>query len=200
METDEYSEKEFFIMKKKFGTEELVLCALFTALTAVGAFIQIPVPGMDYFTLQFLFVLMAGMLLGSRDGGIAVGVYVLLGLFGLPVFAAGGGITYLFRPSFGYLAGFIVAAFVTGFISEHLRKRDFAGYLLSAFGGFVVTYGIGLVYKYLMLNFYVGEKTAFVLVIADCFPLDMPGDIVLCIISALLAVRLVPIMKRIINS
>ena len=44
---------------KKITTLELVLCGLFTALTAVGAFIQIPVPGMDYFTLQFFFVLMA---------------------------------------------------------------------------------------------------------------------------------------------
>lgn len=177
---------------KKSATIKLVLCALFTALTAIGAFIQIPVPGMDYFTLQFLFVLMAGMLLGSRDGAMAVGVYVLLGLAGLPIFAAGGGASYIFRPSFGYLLGFIAAAFVTGFIVEKRRKRTFGGYLLAAFGGFIVTYGIGLVYKYFMLNYYVGEKAAFVMVILDCFPLDMPGDIVLSIVSALLAVRLVP--------
>lgn len=182
--------------RKKFDTKDLVLCALLTALTAIGAFIQIPVPGMDYFTLQFLFVLLAGMLLGSRNGGISVGVYVLLGLAGLPIFAAGGGITYIFRPSFGYLLGFILAAFVTGLITEKIKKRRFTGYLMAAFGGFVVTYAIGLVYKYLMLNFYVGEKAAFVMVIADCFPLDMPGDIVLSVLAAALATRLVPILKK----
>ncbi|MDD3238507.1 MAG: biotin transporter BioY [Lachnospira sp.] len=181
---------------KRFETRDLILCGLFTALTAVGAYIQVPVPGMDYFTLQFLFVLMAGMLLGSRNGAMAVGVYVLLGLVGLPIFAAGGGITYIFRPSFGYLLGFIAAAFVTGFIAERIKKKNFQGYLLAAFGGFVVTYGIGLVYKYMMLNFYVGEKTAFAMVLADCFPLDMPGDVFLSILAALLAVRLVPVVKR----
>ncbi|MDD3369685.1 MAG: biotin transporter BioY [Lachnospiraceae bacterium] len=183
-------------MRRKFTTKELVMCGLFTALVACGAFIQVPVPGMDYFTLQFLFVLMAGLLLGSRDGAISVGVYVLLGLVGLPIFAAGGGITYIFRPSFGYLLGFVVAAFVTGKLAEIFKKNKFLWYLLAAFGGFAVTYGIGLVYKYLMLNFYVGDKTAFVLVIMDCFPLDMPGDVVLCVLSSLLAVRLVPVMKK----
>ena len=53
-------------------TRELVLCALFTALTAVGAFIKIPVPVVP-FTLQFLFTLLAGLLLGGRLGAIRVG-------------------------------------------------------------------------------------------------------------------------------
>lgn len=184
---------------KKFTTQELVLCAMFTALTAIGAFIQVPVPGMDYFTLQFLFVLMSGMILGSRNGAISVGVYVLLGLVGLPIFAAGGGITYIFRPSFGYLIGFIVTAFITGFVSEKFKKKTFSVYLFAAFCGFIATYGIGLVYKYFMLNYYVGEKTALVMVIADCFPIDMPGDIILCVISSLLAIKLVPATRKLIN-
>ena len=75
---------------------------------------------MDYFTLQFFFVLMAAILLGGKLGAISVGCYVLLGLVGLPIFAAGGGIGYVFRPSFGYLIGFIVAAFVTGTLSRKM--------------------------------------------------------------------------------
>ncbi|MEA4988261.1 MAG: biotin transporter BioY, partial [Anaerovorax sp.] len=75
----------------KIKTKKLVLCSLFSALIAVGAFIQIPVPFMDYFTLQFLFVLLAGMILGSKLGMISVAVYVAAGLAGFPIFAAGGG-------------------------------------------------------------------------------------------------------------
>ena len=52
----------------------------------------------------------------------------------------------------------------------------------------------------MILNFYVGDKTAFVMVIADCFPLDMPGDIVLCLLSAGLAVRLVPAFRSILGT
>lgn len=186
-------------MKKKITTLQLVLCALFTALTAVGAYIQIPVPGMDYFTLQFFFVLMAGILLGSKLGAIAVGVYILLGLCGLPIFAAGGGISYIFRPSFGYLIGFMAAAFVAGILCEKLKAKTFPKYLMACFGGFVVCYAIGLVYKYFMLNFYVGEETAFLFVLADCFPLDMPGDIVLSILASLCAIRVRPQVQKIVT-
>lgn len=182
---------------KRLSTLELVLCAMFAALTAVGAFIQIPVPGMDYFTLQFFFVLMAGMLLGSKLGALAVGVYVLIGLCGLPVFAAGGGITYIFRPSFGYLLGFILSAFVTGLLREKLKLTGMKKYLLAAAAGFVVCYAVGLTYKYFMLNFYVGESTSLLLVLLDCFPLDMPGDVLLSVVAAACSVRVQPALTEI---
>ena len=76
-------------MKKKITTREMTLCALFTVLTAVGAFIKIPIPVVP-FTLQFLFTMMAGLLLGGRLGAASVGLYALLGLIGLPIFAEGG--------------------------------------------------------------------------------------------------------------
>ena len=92
---------------------EIALCALFIALVAVGAFIRIPV-GTDVYTLQFLFTLLAGVLLGARLGAVAVGVYVLMGLVGIPVFASGGGPSYVLQPTFGYLVGFICQAYLTG--------------------------------------------------------------------------------------
>lgn len=110
-------------------TRRIVLCGLFSALIAIGAFLQVPVPFMDYFTLQFLFVTLAGMLLGSRRGSLAVAVYVAVGLAGIPVFAAGGGIQYVFRPSFGYLLGFIAAAWLTGRICERTGAGRFGQFL-----------------------------------------------------------------------
>ena len=62
---------------KRLSTKSMVLCAMFTALVAVGAFIQIPVPYMDYFTLQFFFVLLAGLILGGNKGAISVGCYCI---------------------------------------------------------------------------------------------------------------------------
>lgn len=177
---------------KKITTFELVLCGLFATLTAIGAFIQIPVPGMDYFTLQFFFVLMAGMLLGSKLGAVSVAVYVFIGLAGVPIFAAGGGITYVLRPSFGYLLGFIVTAFVTGKLVEVLKIEGIKKYLIGAFAGLLVCYAIGLTYKYFMLNLYVGEKTPVWLVFLDCFPLDLPGDILLSVIASICGKRLKP--------
>lgn len=182
---------------KKITTLELVLCGLFTALTAVGAFIQIPVPGMDYFTLQFFFVLMAGMLLGSKLGTFSVAAYVFIGLVGVPIFAAGGGITYVLRPSFGYLLGFILTAFVTGKLVEILKVEGLKKYLIAAFAGLVVCYLLGLTYKYFMLNLYIGEKTPVWLVLLDCFPLDLPGDVLLSVLASLCGKRLKPELLKI---
>ena len=97
-------------------TKDLVLCAMFVALIAVGAFIKIPVPVVP-FTLQFLFTMLAGLLLGPVNGALAVVVYIVLGLIGLPIFTQGGGPGYIFQPSFGYIIGFAVAAYVNGKIA-----------------------------------------------------------------------------------
>ena len=66
-------------------TKSMVYCGLFTALIAVGAFIKVPVPVVP-FTLQYLFTMLAGLLLGAKRGAIAVLAYMLLGLAGLPIF------------------------------------------------------------------------------------------------------------------
>ena len=110
-------------MKKKFTTRDLILCALFTALSAIGAFIRIPVPLVP-FTLQITFTTLAGLLLGSKKGAISVAVYVLMGLIGIPVFTQGGGFSYVLKPSFGFLVAFIIGAFVTkSVILENTRCK-----------------------------------------------------------------------------
>ena len=83
-------------------TKGVIYCGLFTALIAVGAFIKIPIPVVP-FTLQYLFTMLAGLLLGSRLGTVSVLSYMLLGLAGLPIFSEGGGLWYVFKPSFGYI-------------------------------------------------------------------------------------------------
>lgn len=177
-------------------THRIVLCGLFTALIAIGAFIQIPVPYLDYFTLQFLFVILAGMLLGARWGAAAVGAYVALGLAGLPIFAAGGGLQYVLRPSFGYLLGFIVTAWLVGVLGARTNATRFTQLLPIALTGMVVTYIIGFAYKYIILNTYLGQPTPLVVVLLSAFPLDMPGDTVLCILASGLAVRLRTALNR----
>ena len=85
-------------------TRQLVRTALFAALTAVGAFLKIPL-GPSAITLQFFFTAMACCLLGSGCGALSQLIYVLLGLLGLPIFTAGGGFSYVLHPTFGFLLG-----------------------------------------------------------------------------------------------
>ena len=98
-------------------TRTLILTALFAALTAVGAFLKIPFP-LAAITLQFFFTAMAGTLLGKKYGALSQAVYVLLGLVGVPIFALGGGFSYIFQPTFGFLLGLIPAAWVIGSIAK----------------------------------------------------------------------------------
>lgn len=181
-------------MKTAVKTRRIVLCALFTALIAVGAFLKIPMPYMDYFTLQSLFVVLAGLLLGPGRGALSAAVYVAVGLCGIPVFAAGGGVQYIFRPTFGYLLGFIAAAAVTGFLSRKARK--FGGYFSASLIGMSAAYIIGFAYKYLILNHYLNQKTPMALIFASSLTLDIPGDIALCAAASVLAGRLRGALKK----
>ena len=84
-------------IKRKISTKEMILCALFAALIAIGAFIKVPLPYVP-FTMQLMFTTLAGILLGSRLGAMSTGIYIAIGLIGIPVFTKGGGIGYIFQP------------------------------------------------------------------------------------------------------
>lgn len=171
-------------------TRDMVLFGLFTALTAVGAFIRVPVPVCP-FTLQLLFTTLAGLILGSRRGAASVALYVALGLIGVPVFTQGGGPGYIFQPTFGYLIGFIAGAWLTGRIREGAAGMPSLSRLLAAdFAGLLVVYLFGMVYVYGINNFYLGTPIGIWPVVLYCFLLAVPGDLCLCVLAALLARRL----------
>jgi biotin transport system substrate-specific component len=100
---------------------QTVLASLMAALTAVGAYIYVPV-GPVPIVLTTLFVLLSGLLLGSRWGLTSMAVYLLVGAIGMPVFAGGrGGFPHFFGPTGGYLFGYALSAWVTGLVSERSR-------------------------------------------------------------------------------
>ncbi len=105
--------------------QKLVYTSLFAALIAVGAYMAVPIPIVPVpIVMQNLFILLAGLLLGSRYGVASMGLYLLVGSMGIPVFAGGkGGLAHFLGPTGGYLIGFTVCAWLTGFISERFRGR-----------------------------------------------------------------------------
>lgn len=179
---------------KSITTRELTLVSLFTALIAVGAFIKIPIPIVP-FTLQFLFTMLAGLLLGGRLGAMSVGAYLALGLIGLPIFTQGGGIGYVFIPTFGYLIGFCVAAYVSGQIANKDRNPSYKRLLMANFLGLFIVYLFGMVYYFLISNFYLHDPISIWALFLYCFVLAVPGDISLCLLAAVIAKRLIPIRK-----
>ena len=180
---------------KLLNTKNIILCALFVALTAIGAFIRIPVPVCP-FTLQLLFTTLAGLLLGSRLGGLSVAAYVFIGLIGVPIFTEGGGPAYVFQPTFGYLIGFAVGAYIAGAMTENVKHLTIARLLTANFINLLVVYLFGMVYVYIINNFYLDTPIGVWPVFLYCFLLAVPGDIVLCILAAVIGKKLIPIVKQ----
>jgi len=133
-------------------TRKLILTALMVSLTAVGAQIVIPIGSVPV-TMQIFMVFLSGLILGPVWGSVSQIAYLLLGLFGLPVFAMfSSGLGILAGPTGGFLMAFPVVAFLTGFEKPKyvMSFRLMALFVLYTFG-------------WLRLAFFTGDGlTAFV--------------------------------------
>ena len=157
-------------------TKELILCALFIALVTVGTFIKIPV-GTDVYTLQFLFTLLAGLLLGPRLGAIAVGTYVVMGL------------GYIAQPTFGYLLGFIVQAWVNGTLVRKAKEISFRSLMEANLAGMAVVYLFGMVWFYVVSNHIINAPISLWAVVWYCGILQVIPDVILCVGAAMIGLR-----------
>ncbi|WP_342601262.1 biotin transporter BioY [Psychrobacillus sp. FSL H8-0483] len=177
-------------------TLSLTLVAIFAAMTAIGAFIKIPLPIVP-FTLQIIAVYLAGSLLGSKRGLQSQMIYVLVGLAGLPVFTQGGGFMYVLQPTFGYLIGFAAGAYTIGFFIERIEQPTRKHFIVANLIGTAVIYAFGVTYLYLALNFWLDVPTNLSHVLAAGFFSTVGIDIALAIFSSLLATRIYPLLKTI---
>jgi biotin transport system substrate-specific component len=121
----------------------VILVALGTALLALSAKINLPLPYVPM-TLQTLAVLMIGAAYGWRLGSATVIAYLAEGAIGLPVFAGPvGGLAPLLGPTAGYLAGFVAAAFITGWLSERGWDRSVPRLFVAMGFGHIVILAAG---------------------------------------------------------
>lgn len=174
-------------------TRDLILTALFAALTAIGAFLRIPM-GASSFTLQLFFTCMAGVLLGAKYGALSQLVYVALGLAGLPIFTAGGGPSYIFNPTFGFLLGMIPMAWLVGRLSDGSSSPLRVTAACTA--GLAVLYLIGMPYMGLILNVYLGKGMSAAALLKLYMLPFLPFDALKIALTALLARPLVPALRR----
>lgn len=192
------------MVQRRGKARDLTVCGLFSALIAVGAFIKIVIPmGADSmnFTLQWFFVLLAGLLLGSKRAFLSVSTYLLIGLMGIPVFARGGGPAYLLRPTFGFLLGFALAAYAMGKICEWLHSSKPGTWIFAASVGYVIYYGMGILYFYFITHWIVVTPNTVgwgAIFAVYCLPTMFP-DVVLCVLAIMVAGRLRPVVAQILG-
>ena len=168
-------------------TRDLGYVALFAALiVALGIVPAIPLAAGVPITLQSLGVMLAGLILGPKRGALAALVVIALVALGLPVLAGGrGGLGVFAGPTTGYLVGWAVGAFVTGFAamvfdvegaSSAKRIAGLAG--AAILGGLVVVHGLGI----LWLALYSGLGFAKAGMVSIAF---VPGDLIKAVIAGL---------------
>lgn len=124
----------------------MVYASMFGAVTAIGAFISIPLPFSPIpLTFHTLFMFLAAALLGGKLAALSQVVYIALGIIGLPVFAGGkAGLGVLLGPTGGYLIGFVAGAFVAGGLVRMRRLPGTVWIMLSLGAGLTVVYSLGV--------------------------------------------------------
>lgn len=152
--------------------KDVLLVLGFSVLVALSAQVTIPLPFTPVpITGQTFGVLLTGAVLGSRRGALSLGTYLGIGALGVPVFARSGG-----PATWGYLAGFVLAAFVVGWLAEWGWDRSYRRSLAAMLVGNVVLYIPGL----LWLAQYVGADRAIPL---GLLPF-IPGDVAKLLLAA----------------
>jgi len=144
----------------KLSTRDMTRIALFASLISMASLVlkiggDVIVP---FSVLPFM-VMLAGVVLGPRLGACSVAVYVLIGLLGAPVFANPpyGGFAYVLQPTFGFLPGFILMAYVIGKILDKSTPGQTFKYMGAMVAGIIVMYLMGIPYLYAIIKLYLGK-------------------------------------------
>lgn len=166
----------------------------FVALTAVSAFVRVPlfftpVP----LTLQTFFVLLSGALLGRKLGVLAQGVYMFLGLTGQQVFTGlGSGSLYLLGPTGGYIVGFVLASLFAGSFLRQEKQSSVVVFLKLLAADFIILFS-GMFW--LKISLASGWDKAFLL----GFLPFVPGDILKVILATVAYNKLRARFKAVLN-
>jgi biotin transport system substrate-specific component len=145
------------------------LIALFARIAVPLPFSPVPI------TLQGHLCLMFGVLFGSRIGALVVLTYLFQGALGMPVFAFGkAGIPMLLGPTGGYLIGYVLGTWMTGYLVERSGSKNLRQACLAMVIGNLLIYLCGLS----QLSLFVGTERVFLLgmlpfLLGDCLKLCM---------------------------
>ena len=165
--------------------KELTMASMMLALMIIASKISIPI-GPIPLTLQTFAVFIISLVIGKKASIIFI-IYLILGLIGLPVFTSGGGIEYIFMPSFGFIIGFIPASFVIGFASR--SNKFYLKYILSILGLFIINV-FGVAYMYIIFKYHnANPKDLMTLVNIGVAPFIFK-DMIIAILSCIIYSRL----------
>ena len=167
----------------KTSVKDLCSIAIMAAVTVVMAQIAIPMPLGVPMTMQTFAVTMAGVILGSKKGGMSILVYVLLGAIGVPVFAGfSGGIQNLIGPTGGFIISFPLMAYVIGLGVEMRKKKGM--FTLMLILGTVLNYVVGVI------MFCVVMESSVMTALSACVIPFIPTAIIKAVLASVLGLQI----------
>lgn len=167
----------------KISIQDICSIAIMTAVTAVMAQISIPMPLGVPMTMQTFAVTLAGVILGSKRGGMSILVYVLLGAVGVPVYANfGGGLQNIVGATGGFLISFPIMAYLIGLGTEMRKKKGM--FVLFLILGTLINYVIGV------LMFCVIMQASVITGITACVLPFIPTAIIKAVVAAVLGLKI----------
>lgn len=175
-------------MIKKDRLYESAKSALLISLIIISSYIYIPMPSVSVMSFQTVFITLTAFMLSPLQSFVTIGVWLLMGAAGLPVFSGGGGIGRLFGITGGYYWGFLTAVPLMSFLKG--KGVSFKRYLfVSVFAGVTTEHIFAVLVMCLHNSF--NLLSAFQ-------SISLPfiaGDILKCFLSSLIAVKLNKVIK-----
>lgn len=179
------------VSKKGISTQDITVMALLTALLCISSFIIIPLPFTTIsITAQTLVINLIGLLMSPKKSGTIVGMWILLGAIGLPVFSGGvGGIGKLLGPTGGYIIGYLLAVILIS-LFKGKRNNTIQYVVVTILVGVIVIYGLGMSWMKISAN--IDWRAAFVSSVLPFIPLDIAK----CIVAVMIAKPLQRVIKQ----
>ena len=176
-------------------TYRITYCALLAAHLCVLSPLSVPLAGNVPISLATLGVMLAGCLLGPVDGMIAVAVYILIGVAGVPVFAGyRSGLSVLLGVTGGYLLGYLPLAGITGLFARKAEKSAGMPALFLLFVGMLL--GTAVLYLVGTVWFLFLTKMTLASALAACVLPFLPGDLLKMVVVLVFSRSSVPLRQR----
>ncbi len=183
-----------------------VFIALFAALICTGCFISVPLPGLVPLTVQNMFAIIAGNILGGISGAVAVLIFLVLGALGLPVFSGvKGGFAIIAGPTGGFLFGYLLGALITGIIlgrptiNQNINKKNnlktCIKITLATIAGYLIIYIPGILW-FLHFMQAKGNSKTLTQALSACLIPFIPGDLIKIVITIILSLTIRPVLAR----
>lgn len=186
--TNKKYERGGCILNRKNSLYTTTVIALLISLISLSSYLYIPLPTVSGLSLQTVFINLTALLLTPVQSLVAVGLWLFMGAIGLPVFSGGGGLGKLLGITGGFYLGFLVAAPLMSALKG--KSISFKKYIAALFSGMIIEH----IFAAIVMCIYNGGDIS-----AAFSSISLPfifGDILKCIASALLAVKLNTVIKN----